>query len=103
MTPNMKAFLSGLATLMEQHGITEMEVEEVTIGYDNRIEGIEFTADSQYDANGKMTREMEFFTLPGTWHNPESIREDAGVEKPTPEGIWAEDVPDSSWTLGGNE
>ena len=77
MTENMKAFLTELAELMEKHRVTEIDVtEETRYGYEGmEIAGIEFTIDHRM-AEGEYTP-TEFFTIPGAWHTPNSIREDA--------------------------
>jgi hypothetical protein len=72
MTAEMKAFLLALAELMEEHGVSEMSVEEVSRGYGMEVEGVEFTIEGQYE-EGRLTRPHSYHTV-GRYETPETLR-----------------------------
>lgn len=70
MTPRMKTFLLELASLMEKHGVSEMEATESRSSWEGSMaEGIEFTLEVKGEEYSMETYEL------GRWATPGTIRE----------------------------
>ncbi len=77
MTPEMKEFLLELASLMEKHGVTEMEATEGHTPYmGSWAEGVEFTM-VRPDEDGFSV--YEYYVL-GRYSDPESIKKASNEE-----------------------
>lgn len=57
ITPEMRAFLTELADLIERHNAS-IEALEETRGYDTFCAGTEFTMWYSFDSEGNQTREL---------------------------------------------
>lgn len=71
----MKAFLTGLADLMEKHHISEFEVMEGDSGWSTTVEGISINTElSEYDEDGNVVRQYCDVEMPNMM-NARDIRE----------------------------
>lgn len=72
MTSEMKTFLLALAALMEEHGVSEMSVEESFRSWETVIEGVEFTIEGKYE-EARLVRPFTYHTV-SRYETPEGLR-----------------------------